>query len=368
LTLLVGSCGVGKTTLARKYADIYLDLKFPTQREWLLDRLTQVLHGKKRLVLDGVETMPELFPILLDELYDSKLGPYRKVLLISSIAPSRLRHFTPEVAKHTSIAPLSPLLLDELGAKGDIDRLWFYGGYPEGGIFLKRNYSSWHQGHLKRLAEEELPRLGMPLDSQLIELLFEELAKLHGRSWNASSIARVLDSDHRKVDALVDFLADTFLVRRLPAYTSEINKRLVRKPIIYLRDSGLWHSLLGLNGLNHLHEYELAEISWKGFVIEQLLAFIDTQDVDYKASHFGTSSGDRIDLVLEIAGNTWAFQITTAESIDQKDTAHLKKTADMIDANYRVIVARIQQPVEHENHAIANLRWLLDEFKDVRLW
>ncbi len=137
--------------------------------------------------------------------------------------------------------------------------------------------------------------------------------------------------------------------------------------MVYLRDSGLRHALLGFESIEPLQKWQ-NEASWKSFVIEQLLSLIDTEGVAYKASHFRTSDGYHLDLVLEIAGKVWAFQITQAESVDQEETNLLRKTADLIGADYRVLLSRTAHPMEHDRHAIANLDWLFEEFKDVRLW
>ncbi len=366
--MLVGGLGVGKTVVARRFNGHYYDLRQPIERKRLLAEWRRVIRGEQRVILDDSHLMPELFPLLLGELNRLLEKPFRKILLVSPVLPSRLRELPPEVARHIKVAKLSPLMLCELGTKGDLDRLWFYGGYADGGLFSKRNYPSWQQSHLRRLVEDKLPRLGIPTAPDVTFRLLQELAAAHGQPWNASATARRLQLDYRKVDAYVDFLDDAFLVRKLPAFAADTNKRVTRRPIVYLRDSGLRHALLGIGDLDELHDQGLSETSWTGFVIEQFLAFLDTERSDYKVSHFRTSDGYGLDLVLEIADEVWVFQMLPSTSVNQRDTALLQKVADMIGADVRVLVVRSKQSIEHGNAMIVNLPWLFEKFEHARLW
>jgi len=129
--MLVGGFGVGKTVVARRFNGHYYDLQEPMERERLLAEWKRVIRGDRRIILDDSHYMPELFPLLLGDLDRLLEKPFRKILLVSPIMPSRLHGLPPELASHIKVAKLSPLMLCELGTKGDLDRLWFYGGYAD---------------------------------------------------------------------------------------------------------------------------------------------------------------------------------------------------------------------------------------------
>ena len=96
------------------------------------------------------------------------------------------------------------------------------------------------------------------------------------------------------------------LVRRLPAWSGNVGKRLVRSPKVYVRDSGIVHALLGLQSLDAVLGHPVAGSSWEGFVIEQLMAAAQQA----QASFYRTSHGAEVDLVLEFGdGETWVIEI-----------------------------------------------------------
>lgn len=61
------------------------------------------------------------------------------------------------------------------------------------------------------------------------------------------------------------------LVRRLPAWSGNVGKRLIRAPKFYVRDSGLVHAMLGLVDLDAVLSHPVAGSSWEGFVVEQII-------------------------------------------------------------------------------------------------
>lgn len=94
-------------------------------------------------------------------------------------------------------------------------------------------------------------------------------------------------------------LADLLLVRRLPPYHANVRKRLAKSPKIYVRDSGVTHSLLRLNDMDEVLGHPIAGPSWEGFAVETLLAAAPERT---QASFYRTATGVEIDLLLELPG------------------------------------------------------------------
>jgi hypothetical protein len=88
-------------------------------------------------------------------------------------------------------------------------------------------------------------------------------------------------------------------VRRLPPWSSNLGKRLVRSPKIYVRDSGVLHALLEIETWDELVGHPVVGASWEGFVIENLIAAAGERWTPY---FFRTEDGAEIDLLLERAG------------------------------------------------------------------
>lgn len=132
------------------------------------------------------------------------------------------------------------------------------------------------------------------------------LAHNQGELLDASKLAASLAISGQTVARYIDLLCDLMLVRRLPAWSGNVGKRLVRSPKVYVRDSGLVHALLGLQTLDHVLGHPVAGSSWEGFVIEQLLAAAPQA----QASFYRTSHGAEADLVLQLRnGQTWVVEV-----------------------------------------------------------
>ena len=135
--------------------------------------------------------------------------------------------------------------------------------------------------------------LRFPLDDRAWTRLM--LAHVHGQLWNGSKIAGSLGVSNPTVRRWLDMLCDTFMVRRLPPYHTNVRKRLIKTPKVYLRDCGLLHALLGLESMDALLAHPIAGHSWEGWIVEQIVAQLPS---GYRAYFYGTVAGAEIDLLI----------------------------------------------------------------------
>lgn len=101
------------------------------------------------------------------------------------------------------------------------------------------------------------------------------------------------------VGRYVDLLADLKLLRRLRPWSGNLNKRLVKAPKTYIRDSGLVHALLELETRHDLLGHPVAGASYEGMVVENL---VHAAGERYAPYFYRTQDGAEIDLVLEKGG------------------------------------------------------------------
>ena len=147
----------------------------------------------------------------------------------------------------------------------------------------------------------------MRVPAETLRRFWTMLAHHQGGLSNASELARSLGVSVPAVTRYVDLLADLMLVRRLPAYFANVGKRLVRRPKVYIRDSGVLHSLLGLGTLDDVLSHPVAGASWEGFVVENLIA---AAPFGTDAWFYRTRAGAEIDLLLHLPDRRlWAIEI-----------------------------------------------------------
>ena len=188
-------------------------------------------------------------------------------------------------------------------------RLWVRGGLPlsflaksdENSMIYRRNLV---RTYLERDAPEFYPRIP-PLT---LERLWTMLAHGQGGLLNAARLASGLGISAPTIISYVDLLAGLLLVRRLPPRHANVKKRLVKSPRVYVRDSGLVHSLLRVTDLNSLLGHPVVGLSWEGFVIETILG---NAPWEVLPSFYRTANGAEADLVLDLPGQLrpWVIEI-----------------------------------------------------------
>jgi uncharacterized protein len=309
---LVGSRQAGKTTLARSLASrwrrgaVHLDLERPTDRTRLREpELFLSGHERELVVLDEIQAVPELFP-LLRVLVDRRRTPGR-FLVLGSASPGLLRQSSESLAGRIAYVDLPPFVLPEVRASGRDSpargaRLWIRGGYP--GSFLARSEEeslAWREAFLQTHLERDLPQFGIRVPAERMRRFWQMLAHWHGQLWNGDAFARNFDTSAPTVRHYLDVLTDTRVVRQLRPWHANVKKRLVKSPKVYVRDSGLLHVLLGVRSLHELQGHPSLGPSFEGFAVEQIL---DLLPPSAEGHFYRTHAGAELDLVLSLDSRT----------------------------------------------------------------
>ncbi len=223
-------------------------------------------------------------------------------LLLGSASMDLLRQSGESLAGRITLVDLGPLDVLELESpKPDLTPLWVRGGFPDSYLAENdRNSFAWRKDFIRSYLEREIPLLGPRIPAETLESLWTMLAHNQGALLNASHLAAALMVSAQTVTRYVDLLVDLLLVRRLRPFHHNAGKRIVKSPKVYVRDSGIAHSLLGISDYNALSGHPVVGASWEGFVIENLLAAVPDLTI---ASFYRTSAGAEVDLVLEIPGH-----------------------------------------------------------------
>ena len=316
--VLLGPRQCGKSTLARALLEgvpgaSYLDLERPSDAARLRDpEAFFSLHRGKLICLDEIQRVQDLFPILrsiMDE--DPSNGRF---LLLGSASPDIIRESSETLAGRVAFLELTPFKLSEVADEENpslLRKLWLRGGFPRSYLMPgDRRSHEWRENFVRTFLERDIPQLGVRIPGRTIERLWKMCAHLHGQILNSSKLGESLGVSHHAVRSYVDLLEGTFLLRVLPPYEPNLKKRLVKSPKIYVRDTGLLHTLLGIESHDGLLGHPIYGASWEGFVIENVLSELP----GWKAFFYRTSLGTEIDLILEKGGKTVAVECKASMS------------------------------------------------------
>lgn len=309
---LTGPRQVGKTTLARSFLDTehpnYFDLENPLSLSRLSEPMTALSPLRGLVVIDEIQRMPELFPILR-VLADREDEPAR-FLLLGSASPALLRASSESLAGRIEVIEIGGFVLEETGA-ASADALWLRGGFPRSFLAASDADSrAWRQQFLQALAERDLPLLGAALAPAALLRFLAMLAHYHGQVWNAAEPARSLGISEITVRRYLDLLTGAYLIRQLPPWFANIGKRQVRSPKIYWRDCGLLHQLLGIADLPALLSHPRCGASWEGFVLEHMLQRLQPDEVYFWATH----TGAELDALFIRNGHRLGLEIKRADA------------------------------------------------------
>lgn len=308
---ILGARQVGKTTLANLIAPAVSDrsTRFDLENPSDLARLADPMLGLQGLtgliVLDEVQRRPELFPVLR-VLADRK--PVRaRFLVLGSAAPDLLKQTSESLAGRIAYYELSGLALQEVGI-GQANRLWLRGGFPRS--FLARSdreSMEWRQAFIRTFLERDLPALGVNIAADTMRRFWSMLAHHHAQFWNASEIGRSFGVADTTVRNYLDKLTDALVVRQLKPWHENLGKRQVKSPKIYVRDSGLLHTLLNLVVQRDLEGHPKLGASWEGFVIDQIVQQLNV--FPEETYHWRTHQGAELDLLVIRGGLRLGFEV-----------------------------------------------------------
>ena len=321
---LLGARQVGKTTLAEQVvaawdgpATVY-DLEVAAAREALSATPERLLGGAEGLVvIDEIQRSPHLFEVLRPICDDRS----RKAvfLLLGSASWDLIRGVSETLAGRILFVDVGGFSLEEVGPD-EQDLLWMRGGFPR--AFLARGNSAsrrWMQAFTRTFLERDVPGMGSRVSPEALGRFWRMLAHRHSQTWNAAEIGRSMDVGATAVNHYRDLLAGTFMIRVLPPWSENLGKRLVKSPKVYLRDSGILHSLLGLDDPAQLPFHPAYGASWEGFALEQTLI----AHGEAEAWFYRTQRGAELDLMLLRSGKRWGFEFKCSDAPRTTKSMHI---------------------------------------------
>jgi len=300
VTGIIGPRQIGKTTLAKLLSNqmeketIYIDLENPRDKIRLSDpNLFFEANIDKCIILDEIQTMPGLFSILRSMVDINRVSS--RFIVLGSASPILIRETSQTLAGRIAYIELSGFNLTEIHSD-EQNKLWLRGGFPDAFLAIDDEiWIQWLDNFISTYIERDLPMLGLDINPSILRNLWMMVAHTHGNVVNYSNISRSLELSSTTIKKYLDFLENAFLIRQLKPFHSNIKKRIVKSPKLFVRDTGMLHNLLNINSFFELGGNPMKGNSFEGFVIEQILQLLST---NYQPYFYRTHNGAECDLVL----------------------------------------------------------------------
>ena len=305
VTAILGPRQSGKTTLAREFSsDHFFDLENPADLAMFDDPQLALSSLSGMIIIDEVQRVPELFP-LIRHLVDTRKD--QRYLILGSASRDLIRQSSESLAGRIAYHELQGFRLDDIGAVS-WRHLWLRGGLPLSFTARTEEQSQrWLQQYISTFLERDIPQLGITIPAATLRRFWTMLCHYHGQVINYSEFARSFGVSDMTVRHYMDILEGTFMVRLLRPWHTNTGKRLVKRPKVYVRDSGLFHSLLSIESERDLLTHNKLGASWEGFALEAVSRCLGKRNEEL--SFWATHSGAEVDLFWQAQGTNWAVEV-----------------------------------------------------------
>jgi len=308
---ILGARQVGKTTLARQLAAdfvgpvSYFDLEDPTDLARLAEPMLTLRELSGLIVVDEVQRRPDLFPVL--RVLADRERKDARFLILGSASPELLQQSSESLAGRIYYHELGGLDLEEVGMEAR-ERLWLRGGFPRSFVAETDSTSAeWRRGFVRTLLERDLPGLGIQVPPETLRRFWTMIAHYHGQVWNGAELSRAFGVSAMTVRRYLDLLTSALVLRQLPPWFENLGKRQVKSPKVYVTDSGMLHTLLGLGTREDLEGHPKVGASWEGFVLREVIERLGARPEE--TFFWATHAGAELDLLVIRGRRRFGFEL-----------------------------------------------------------
>lgn len=319
IVAILGPRQCGKTTLSRQFSHFWpppavnvFDLENPRDEQRLKDPLLALGDARGLIIIDEIQRLPELFPVLRVLSDRSKKAKY---LILGSASRDLIKQSSESLAGRISYLEIGGFSFKHIGSQ-NLEKLWIRGGFPRS--YLSSSEASsyqWRQDFIASFLERDIPQLGLNIPAKSLGRFWAMLAHYHGQIFGASEIGRSLGVSDHTAQRYLDLLSGTFMVRQLMPWYYNTKKRLIKRPKIYFRDTGILHALLSLEEKKDVLLHPKLGASWEGFALEQVIGHLHLKEDE--AFFWGVHTGGELDLVFEKKGRLYGVEAKYTQAPSQ---------------------------------------------------
>lgn len=352
VVVLTGARQVGKSTLLQQ-AESVKSWRYITLDDYEIRRQADsdpraIWAGTNRIVIDEVQHSPKLLSAVKMAVDDKKSKV--KFVLSGSANLLLMRRVSESLAGRAVYFTLYPMTVGETKGKkpANILELLFKGEVPaEGGIkreskedhfhavvrgFMppllslasSNSVARWWQGYIATYLERDLREMSQ-IDSLVdFRRVMEALALRSGQMLNQTEISRDTGISQPTIHRYINLLETTCLAERLPAFSINRTKRLIKAPKFYWLDSGLASHLSGLYDTESLQESKEKGALFETFILHHLKALSELLVPAARVYYWRTVTGREVDFVIEHGKRLLAIEVKLSSTPKYSDIEGLR--------------------------------------------
>jgi predicted AAA+ superfamily ATPase len=254
------------------------------------------------LCIDEIQRQPELFP-LIRSLVDEWNRP-GCFLVLGSASRDLLKQSSESLAGRIVYKQLTPFLISEIATDYKIEQYFERGGFPRS-LLSKTDEASfeWRESFISTFLERDMLQW-VNFTPITMRRIWQMLAHLNGQTVNYSDLGRALGISNQTIKNYIDLLESTYMVHVVRPYVSNLGKRLVKAPRVYVADSGVDAALINIRSFQDLSGHPSFGAIWEQIVLSNIKGMFPDVEVFF----YRTSTGVEIDFVLKLRNQIIAVE------------------------------------------------------------
>ncbi len=321
---LFGPRGTGKTTWLRQALPdaLFVNLLRPEVHRELSAR-PERLHelvlgnpGRADVVLDEVQRVPELLPVVHDLM---EAGAARRFVLTGSSARKIRRGGTDLLAGRAALRTMHPFMAAELPGF-DLESSLARGLVPL--VVAASDPAETLAAYASLYLDQEVKAEGLVRGVDTFTRFLEVVSFSHASVLNVSNVARETQASRKTVEGYLEILEDLLLAWRVPVFTRRAKRATAAHPKLYLFDAGVFRSLRPTGPLDRPHEIGGAAL--EGLVAQHLRAWIAYSGGGFELAYWRTRSGVEVDFVVYGEDGFWAVEVKNGATVRREDVRSLR--------------------------------------------
>ena len=303
-----------------------------------------LVRGTRPVTVDEVQREPDLLGAVKREI-DRKRVPGR-FLLTGSANLLLMRRVSESLAGRASYLTLWPMTRREGLGSGQCgiweqlfeapDRDWLdvvaahagepedwstcarRGGFPFPAVHLAtpEERAIWFAGYVQTYIERDLQALSSIAALPDFRRLMRAACLRLGSPVNQSDLGRDIGLPQSTVHRYLNLLETSYLLVRVPAYSVNRTKRLLKSPRLYWSDTGL--------AMHLSQEEEPRGAHLENLILQDLLVWRDSRPAPAEILHWRTTTNDEVDFVIEAEGGLLPVEVKATRRPRLRDARHLR--------------------------------------------
>ena len=351
---ILGARQCGKSTLAQRAAPDRVYVSLDDANSYQLARADPkgfVGELPEYVTIDEIQRVPEL-SLAIKQSVDANRKPGR-FLLTGSANLLQLPRLSDSLAGRMEWIELQPFSeAEKEGAAGLFLEQWLggdldmgitasepprasslpgrviAGGYPEAFRRKSARARQWQEQYVRSIIGRDIHDISQVKDGDDVGRFLEYMSHQTGQLLNVTETAKALVHTRATVEKYLSILEKLYLLRRLPPWHRNVQKRLVKSPKIHVPDSGLAAALSGITEDMWMDDRGRFGHLLESFIVQQISIQAGRMESKTRLWHYRDKDKVEVDCVLTQGRRTWGVEVKAAASVDSTDAKGLRRLAE----------------------------------------